>query len=169
MKSKRRVPMIFREDDVPFGKPEAEGRSGIDSNVPPKLQEPRLSSRGETAEQSVTPVTLKTAEVSPSVPAVLPQKPKARPSVGAAPNEPSRGMQPLSFQQVKESFEKKQIGPRVHIAYISFLEELFHPVRDRAEGGMQTMLMACLEVVKRDPDLQRRAQAWAANELLDDD
>jgi hypothetical protein len=76
---------------------------------------------------------------------------------------------PLSFREVRDSGERVQIGPRIHPSYKAFLEDLYHPIRHRSEGGVQTMLMACLEVVRRDLVLQQRAQQWAAEAGLEDD
>jgi hypothetical protein len=68
----------------------------------------------------------------------------------------------MTFREVVESPERVQIGPRIHPSYKVFLEDLFHPIRHQSDGGMQTMIMACLEVVRRDPKLQRQAQSWAS-------
>ncbi len=76
---------------------------------------------------------------------------------------PPSAQLPMSFHDVRLAPERTQIGPRIHPSYKAFLEDLFHPIRHHSEGGIQTMLMACLEVVKRDPDLQKRAQLWASD------
>jgi hypothetical protein len=182
----RRPPLIFQADEVPLARsevsPSGNPESVVQLDVSPSVDAvSRVAHGGEDSidehTPEVNPVNLvnlvnrvnstqddKTPKFSGLDQAIV--QPKVDISGGttggakALPSPPSD--HEMSFRDVLESPERVQIGPRIHPSYKVFLEDLFHPIRHQSDGGMQTMLMACLEVVRRDPELQRQAQSWAS-------
>lgn len=186
----RQVPLIFRDDEVPEARRSDAlrlARSGANSE-----EAELKSAEVPGAELADQPSSPQAGEPEPHRPikrvnSVNPTKPRdastvrdrSRASLATSAGSTARSAgadsgaivpgssplpanEPMSYREVRESLERVQLGPRVHPSYKAFLEDLFHPIRHQSDGGMQTMLMACLEIVKRDPDLQRRAQAWAS-------
>jgi hypothetical protein len=179
----RRPPLIFQADEVPLarsqiaapGIPESNtpinispvGESGSLSSVvsDPELEVPKSEVNRVNSVNQVN--SLEDGKTPKTNDADLPiVRKKALTSVGAIRGSKALSSplldQEMSFRDVIESPERVQIGPRIHPSYKVFLEDLFHPIRHQSDGGMQTMLMACLEVVRRDPELQLQAQNWAS-------
>jgi hypothetical protein len=182
----RRPPLIFQADEVPLARSQTVAPEIPESKVPTDVSpvgessslsvvvsdsaseksrdEVNLVNRVNSVNQVNSPSEDKTSKVSGANPSSIRKK-------AVAPVSGIRGSkalssplsdQEMSFRDVIESPERVQIGPRIHPCYKEFLEDLFHPIRHQSDGGMQTMLMACLEVVRRDPELQLQAQNWAS-------
>ena len=176
----RRPPLIFQADEVPLarsqtgapGIPESETKTDgvpVREFSPPSVvvsnpvsQEPKREvNRVNSVNLPDDDKTLKSNGADPSSfrkKAVSSERAVRGPKALSSPLSDQK----MSFWDVIESPERVQIGPRIHPSYKVFLEDLFHPIRHQSDGGMQTMLMACLEIVRRDPELQLQAQKWAS-------
>ncbi len=156
--TKRRTPLIFRGEDIPLGKPTPREAVPEESLSSTSEQLGRVNSTNlSNPVNSVNPANLVNSANSDS-PSAPQRTSRLSPTAELDP------LQILTVQQARE-LARRQIGPRVHPSYVVFLEELYHPIRHSCDGGVQTMLMGCLEIIKRNPELQQQVQRWATGEL----
>jgi hypothetical protein len=69
----------------------------------------------------------------------------------------------LTYSQIKSGdLETYQIGPRIPVLHVEYLKSVFQKSKYKSNGysGIQQMIIAFIETIKRHPELEKEALEW---------